>query len=338
MMKNHTKEIVITLASISSCYGQFKYRSGSTLRSVSYSDDSIPSSPRLNDEDESPCRYYNSLEQRFSWAARRDRCNAESGCKFLGRRFSGTCVPTIEYPVDIEDTSAAEGAISSSQVVVVMQESKPADSSTSLTANDVANHSKYRHRLYAEIVNDDNDAPSPLRVLVHETLSSSAVDSIRDSQQLANELAKCLIIEVLDRKENRGKLGLLLQHLFVSDAVLSPTRELVYWSLTLDETVKNTIFYTNLHRNYWLGLSKIGQHVRTRRGVERQQGAKELTQEAILALAIQWLSDPQTRKVVINPLLDWTLKSQESVIAPLATITAESIPWAKVSFIYGRQL
>ena len=343
-MKKYTKHVVVTLASVSSYIGQLDYSSQSIPCLVSSSDDDVALSPSSPNGDQSPCRYYNSLEQRFSWAARRDRCNSESGCHFLGRRFTGTCVPALDYPISVSgrtsDAVVAKTSIpslSTSHLVAAAQESKPADSSTSSTATDTADTSKHRHRLYAEIVDNDIDGRSPLRVLVHETLSSSAVDSIRDSQQLANELAKCLIIEVLDRSENPGKLGLLLQYLFEYDAVLSPTRELIYWSLIQDETVKNTIFYTNLNRNYWLGLSALGQHVRTNRGVERQRGAKELTQEALLALAIQWLSDPETRKVVINPLLDWTLKSQESVITPLADLTAEYIPTAKVRRLYGKK-
>ena len=342
-MKKYTKQIVATFASLSTYNCYFDYSSQCIPRHVSSSDDNVELSTPSSNGDESPCRYYNSLEQRFSWAVRRDRCNSESGCHFLGRRFTGTCVSALDHPTSVSgrtsDTVVAQASIpsvSTANLVAAAPESKPADSSTSSTANDTADTRKHRHRLYAEIIDNDIDERSPLRVLVHETLSSSAVDSIRDSQQLANELAKCLLIEVLDRSENPGKLGLLLQYLFEYDAVLSPTRELIYWSLIQDETVKNTIFYTNLNRNYWLGLSTLGQHVRTNRGVERQRGAKELTQEVLLALAIQWLSDPETHKIVITPLLDWTLKSQESVITPLAALTAESIPTAKVRCLYWK--
>ena len=338
-MKKLTRNAIIGASSLSVCDAFSQSKKSSFAFRVAYSDDDESSSTTPEDVKESPCQYYNSIEQRISWALRRQRCNTERGCKFIGRSISGTCLPSTDTQnadIDGSQQATANENITSTTTQISAnntqtQQRNDTNQNPIDTRSPTNNLSATKHRMYAEIVNDDQEFRiPPLRVLVHETLSSSAVDSIRDSQELANELAKCLVIEVLDRKENRGKLGELLQDMFVSDTVLSPTRELIYWSLTLDNTIKNTIFYTNLHRNYWMGLSNVGQHVRTTRGMTREQGAKDFTQDALVALAIKWLHDPVNRKSVINPLLDWTLKSQESVISPLAIISAEAIPWAKV--------
>ena len=104
----------------------------------------------------------------------------------------------------------------------------------------------------------DDGAQTPgLRNLVHDTITSQAVDELKRSQQMANDLAKSLILEVLKRKENRGKLGELLQYTFAADTVLTPTRELIYWSLELEQTFKNIVWQVQWHRNYWLGLSSF---------------------------------------------------------------------------------
>lgn len=201
------------------------------------------------------------------------------------------------------------------------------------------NTTKHKHRVYAEIVSPGRgEVTTPLRVLVHETLSSSAVDTIRDSQQLANELAKVVVLEVLGRKENQNKLGLFLQYIFASDTVLSPSRELIFWSLAFPETFSNLIYCAKWHRNYWIGRSSLNcwhfddnQITNNNHAWDLgQHGDREHIQAAVVKLTAQWLDDPTSRTEVATPLLDWTLQQQEFVISPLAVVIAEAIPWAKV--------
>ena len=295
--------------------------SGSSSSSGSSSKNSSDNSTG-NDTGESPCSLYNSMEHRISWAERRNRCNSEKGCKFLGRRFTGSCVRSLDsVGVGIEDTAA--GSLTSLPIL----QSEVQLQNSSHSGNSRINIDTAEEVLGNQIEvagSNDDDAKTQLRVLVQETFTSSAVDSIRDSQLLANELAKRLLIEVLQRKENRGKFGELLQYMFISNTVLSPTRELIYWSLTLDNTVDDIAQNVKLHRDFWLRSAE--RQATTKRSLERR-----LTDAALLGVIIRWLDDPVSRTQVVIPLLDWTLQEHESVIAPLTELAADSIPWTKVS-------
>jgi hypothetical protein len=332
--------------------------------SVAYADSNV--APSSSSKKAFPCDYYNSVIQRISWAERRDRCNAEQGCHLIGRRFIGECVPieTSSEPSskklfgineandDYSDDQKSEQAIIANMTIPSSESStlpsniknskdiKDANLKSDETLNGKkASSTSHKRRVYAEIVSegDDSEISAPLKVFVYETLTSSAVDSIRDSQQLANELAKSLVIEVLDKKENIGKLGELLEYTFASDTVLSPTRELIYWSLKLDSTSSNIKWNCQWHRNYWLGLSSFnGWRLDDNRNVDmktdwdKEYGGREHTRAAIVALAVAWLKDPLSRTIVVTPLLAWTLQQREEVVVPLAALTSDVIPWAKV--------
>eukprot|EP01035_Chromulina_nebulosa_P066063 gene66063-90407_t len=88
---------------------------------------------------------------------------------------------------------------------------------------------------YAEIVNAQGFA-LPIKILINSTIASTAVDSLRDSQDIANQLAKDWLIQFLDDKSNQKKFGYFLQDLFSYEPVLSPTRWLVHWSVNSTAT------------------------------------------------------------------------------------------------------
>lgn len=292
--------------------------------SSSSNDNSSSNNCAGNDYGDSPCSLYNTMEHRISWAERRNRCNSQKGCKFLGRRFTGSCVRALD-----SSGTGAESNPAGSQTSLPLL---PLQSEVQLQSSSHSGNSRLNIGTAEEVFgnhsevagSNDDDTKTQLRVLVQETFTSSAVDSIRDSQLLANELAKRLLIEVLQRRENRGKFGELLQYLFISDTVLSPTRDLIYWSLAIDNTVHNIAQNVKMHRNFWL------------RSTEKQPGAtrsleRRLTDAVLLTLIIRWLDDPVSKNQVVIPLLDWALKEHEGVIAPLTEIAAGSIPWTKVS-------
>ena len=74
-----------------------------------------------------------------------------------------------------------------------------------------------------------------------DSITSSAVDSIRDSQELINDYAKTLLKTTLENKESPGQLGILLKSFFEHEKVLKPTRNLLYWTLKQNYIVNPTI-------------------------------------------------------------------------------------------------
>ena len=274
------------------------------------------------------CEFYNSFQQRFSWAERRNRCNAESGCTFRGRRFTGACEQAVNPQTSSNLACYLDTVVTNTELTFETDEQ--GDPQTKLVS-----------KLEVEIVGSgDTSFAPPLHVLMHEQLTSSAVDSIRDSRELAHELAKSLLIEVLERKENRGKFGELLLYLFVSDTVLSPTRQTIYWSLTSESTIENIVTNVKTHRDYWLGFTEnYDRGIRAIQKLHTRHEGRLMTDILLMSQVIHWLEDPLSRTAVITPLIDWTLQQNEIVKFPLTEITVSFLPWIKVygvltSFIF----
>jgi len=237
------------------------------------------------------CEKYNTIWQRLQWAERRNRCNSELGCVFLGRRLTGTCC--------VRDLDAH---IPSRAIV----ENPPSDE------KNIA--------FYAELVSDFSNGKDflPIQVLVKESIKFSAVESLRDSHLIANQLAKNLVIDVFKHPDSINKLGQILQYMFNYDGVLQPTRNLVYWSLGLDVTIQNTNELIKSQRNYYL-----------------DGAGYPLTSSAILLQSSQWLSHGNTHKNVLSPntvtmVKSLLLRDQAEPHSPLVLVTAEAISNSKV--------
>ena len=221
------------------------------------------------------CMQYNVLAEIFDWPQRRRRCNGEAGCVFVGRSVTGACrVITEEEERDRVAAAATAAAIASAAAAGTIALGNDTGTAASDAAAPEATGAEDAAPAAASAADTDthdvdwDDAVESrypvgaldtdlMKHLVQDTLTSSAVDSLRESQQLANSIAKSLVLEVLTRTENRGKLGELLQYTFAADTVLTPTRELLYWSLELEHTFKNIVWQVQWHRNYWLGLSSF---------------------------------------------------------------------------------
>jgi hypothetical protein len=112
--------------------------------------------------------------------------------------------------------------------------------------------------VYAELISEKSlpaDLP-PIKVLINESLATSAVDQIRDSHHIANELSKELVMDMLTDKKSPEKLGTLLKHVFKYESLLQPTRELIYWSLKLPTTYQPIYELTKSSFDY-VGVSRI---------------------------------------------------------------------------------
>jgi hypothetical protein len=150
-----------------------------------------------------------------------------------------------------------------------------------------------------------------IKDLLNEQISSTAVDSLRDSQQVANEMAKTIIYDVLKDKDTKGKFGELLQFLFAYESVLHPTRWLVYWSLNLDSTMNSIEYQTKWQIDYWAKLDPTLS-----------------LKSSLLDSSIYWLKTSEARKYHIDPLLMWTLQ-QKTVVDPVAGIVVDALPYIK---------
>lgn len=108
------------------------------------------------------------------------------------------------------------------------------------------------NKVYAELISDGSlpsDLPT-IKVLINDSLATTAVDQLRDSQVAAHELSKSLIVDVLTDKHTPPKLGIILQSIFSYESLLQPTRDLIYWSIQIPSTFNPIYQQTKQTLNY----------------------------------------------------------------------------------------
>lgn len=161
-------------------------------------------------------------------------------------------------------------------------------------------------KFYVELVSDKPlpAAIPPFRVLINDQLTSSAVDSIKDSQLLANRISKSLISNLLSDHTTPEQFGTLLREIFIYEYIRAPTRDLAYWSLHLSDTKRNTFFLAKDNLSYWI---------------------KDSGYILIKDILCYQITHPDLRIYSISPLLKWTFSKSSSIIKPLTEVSATAI-------------
>lgn len=162
-----------------------------------------------------------------------------------------------------------------------------------------------------DLISNQQVTLQDLQKLLNSTITSQALESLKDSHQVANDFAKILVLDILNTKESRNNLGILLNSLFQYESVRCPTRELIYWSLGLPPTMRDIYALTAYQVAYWLA----------------QEGALS-TKQLLNYYALQWLRDDQVRAQVLCPLLTYVLQL-EPVQDTLGDVIADALPYSK---------
>jgi hypothetical protein len=170
---------------------------------------------------------------------------------------------------------------------------------------------------------------SSLRQMIGDRASSSAAITVQESEEAAKEAVKIILREALNGRENRNLFGEFLTSIFVSPELLTPVRDVIYWSVADEVVMKQAAENMKEQRDFLLGFSaelKEGQMKATR----LKKRTKGLVDESLMTNVIEWFEDPELPSTTVIPLLDYTLKQQDDTILPLAAITVDVIPWVKV--------
>lgn len=163
--------------------------------------------------------------------------------------------------------------------------------------------------VYAELKSTQKDIP-PIKLIINEQITSTAVDSLKDSEQMLHLLAKNLVYDVLHDKQTPKKFGELLQYIFTSESILSTTRGLLYWSLKTPDCMVNIEALSKYQLTSWMrtyGMSQVSW------------------------ISQNWLEAPSARQLVVSPLLSWVLRQKPYVIDPCVFMIHSSLPFARVS-------
>lgn len=169
-----------------------------------------------------------------------------------------------------------------------------------------------QRKKYVDIVDDGKESStSSFKVLIHEQLAIKAVDSLEGSKILANQISKSLVVDLLRSKESTTQFSLLLNHIFLQENVLMPTRELIYWSALSPQQFVST-----------LSVSKCGlQHY-----CVQPETTRDLSN-----LLSGLVGYSNFVKNIYLPFTCWILRDKAIVIDPLAGLINWSLPLAQVS-------
>lgn len=288
---------------------------GSNIVQVSYCrgspSDKIPSSS-------SDCSQYNKASEVLSFLGRKDRCNRQQGCIFIGKYDSiGRCVD--RYPENILTASISNVSIIRDQNLLSIQNTSKKDVPSNSTPS-MLDQSK---QITAEIIGNytEDGKLKPIRVILTDQIAASAVDSMKDSKDLANQLAKDLVVEILQTPKNHTVFSEMLQKIVGEEGFNEYTRSLVYWALHSKESVDYSIILMKAQVEYYLNIHRSSL-----------RDPKEFTMLDLASSVISWwLNSHETKKTTIIPLLEWTLKQSDIVIDPLSEVVSDMGPYLKVS-------
>jgi len=245
------------------------------------------------------CAKLNTALQRLQWASRDERCAKISGCEFSGHRITGKCIASFSMGDDEQQQQQ--------NAMPLSLESSPIST-------------------------------TPLTGIVNEKLATAASESIKDSRDDAEKMAKKLILGALNKVEYRNDFGRVLEYIFSVESVRKPTRDLIFWSLASPLSLQEINIQTVRWKRYFLinpmdsaARGKL-EDVRNAHHLQVVGPGFSLAKTQLATLISWWLLTPQA-KTVINPLLEWSLKEQyvvESTIQIINNALPYCIPYWKL--------
>ena len=163
--------------------------------------------------------------------------------------------------------------------------------------------------------NNQKNIP-PMKILLNNYITSSTVDSIRDSmkdsKEYLNMLSRELLLGILHDNKNQHIFGDFLKYSFSYESILLPTRELIYYSLNVNNTYHIISSYLN---NEILRIIK---------------NENNYINKTIVNSSIYHIHDNFFKSYTFYPLIIWTIEQQEIVIDPLTKIIRSALPYTKV--------
>jgi hypothetical protein len=183
--------------------------------------------------------------------------------------------------------------------------------------NAASTENKVRHiKLYAELISDrgiSSEIP-PLKVLINEKIAETAADQIRDSHAIARELAKSLLLDFLHHPTSKNQFGQFLDGLFKYESLRSPTRNLIYWSLTTPDVYSYTYDFTRYQAIQWF----------------RYSGPPLCS-----SLIIDYISSSANRRATFAPLLAGVITDPGIAVNPLTELVVSSLPDTRSLLVQG---
>lgn len=166
--------------------------------------------------------------------------------------------------------------------------------------------------------NDNNNQKNipPMKILLNNYITSSTVDSIRDSmkdsKEYLNMLSRELLLGILHDNKNQHIFGDFLKYSFSYESILLPTRELIYYSLHDNNTYH--IISSYLNNEILRIINNENNYIK----------------KSLVNSSIYHIHDKIFKSYTFYPFIIWTIEQQEIVIDPLTKIIRSALPYTKV--------
>ena len=144
-----------------------------------------------------------------------------------------------------------------------------------------------------------------LNEMVKKDLLDTVADSIQQSQPLANELAKNLVMQLLQNISYAHQTGTSLRNALRDPLILSSVRNLSYTWMHSASTMENIMWTYKIYHPFFFADQS---HVRN-----------------LATLLAWWTTEPSCKTELIPPLLNTTLQNQELIVKPLGVISGSSL-------------
>lgn len=255
------------------------------------------------------CSKYNSIPERLSWADRKQRC-ASAGCEFKGTSaIMGSCELSIDQLNQIlreemkvimsqrDQSTTLNSSEQNDNNANINTSETPFSTSSTTSSTSSATANEQSTQKYNQI-KDFDSIKSNIQELIHDQITSSAVDqikdTIKDSHIILQQEAKALVLDMLTQPQHPNLFGQILQSIFINENVLSPTREYLYWTLSLPHTINNTNAIAKYQLLYWLN----------------DQEGKVYTDKLLIDFLEWWVCHPLTSPELVVPLISWSLSQK----------------------------
>ena len=170
-------------------------------------------------------------------------------------------------------------------------------------------------KLYVEIAGQKSS--EPIKILLKESITNSAVDSLRDSEDVAKELSKTMIVNYLSNKENVSTLVHLISGSVQSSICIEYSVSALTELLHTIDSYRGALWYARLTRDYY--VHDLGK------------GRME-TDTLLVYLLDWWIRDPGSRIYSIIPLLEWCLRLENEIRKPASNLAAYALPLSQVRY------
>eukprot|EP00752_Nemacystus_decipiens_P004298 g3927.t1 len=234
------------------------------------------SEPEEEEEEQlvNPCAEFNTLKWRMSYASRKDDCNSEDSCVFIGRSITGACVPRDpsilhkrrSFPnvplvlPDSDGSSKQRNAVLQrqhtarvmSETIDELESEFEEEGEDYFDSTMAAN--KFKELMAALDVEESTqelavailkeEGLQAVQVFVQSQLANAAAEELRYQKSATEAFAKDFLIKVMRDPELPGQMGHMLESIFKDPALSSGIRHLIYNAIGLDHTYRSSLVLT----------------------------------------------------------------------------------------------